>query len=278
MGDSDGRSPAAGSPSGARAATRRVVAVTGAAGTIGRVVLARLGDRYALRALTHHSADFPSRTVELTDVDSLIESFRGADVVLHLAGASTVDSSWDSVLEANIIGARNAFEATAIAGVPKIVFASSNHVVGAYEVEAAPAIYRRAERGTIDENVETRPDSPYGVSKAFGEALGRYYAEFRGLSVVCVRIGTVRPDDDPRPANIASTAGWLELTRDEKYERMRATWLSHRDCAELLAAAIDSDVRWAVVYGVSDNPRRFWSLEGARQLLGFHPADSAPDD
>jgi NAD+ dependent glucose-6-phosphate dehydrogenase len=270
--------PAIGLPSGAPAAARRVVAVTGAAGTIGRVVLARLAERYALRALTHHPAEFPSRTIELADVESLVAGFRGADVVLHLAGASTVDSTWDFVLEANIIGARNVFEATAIAGVPKVVFASSNHVVGAYAVEAAPAIYRRAERGTIDEAAEIRPDSPYGFSKAFGEAVGRYYAEFRGLSVVCVRIGTVRPDDDPRPANIASTAGWLDLTPDEKYERMRATWLSHRDCAELLAAAIDADVGWAVVYGVSDNPRRFWSLEGARNVLGFRPADSAPGD
>jgi NAD+ dependent glucose-6-phosphate dehydrogenase len=255
-----------------------VVAVTGAAGTIGRVVLARLGDRYALRALTHHPVEFPSRTIELTDVDSLVEGFRGADAVLHLAGASTVDSSWDSVLQANIIGARNAFEATSIAGVPKIVFASSNHVVGAYEVEGAPGIYRRPERGTIDATVEIRPDSPYGISKAFGEILGRYYAEFRGLSVICVRIGTVRPDDDPSPADIDSTAGWLDLTGDEKYERLRATWLSHRDCADLLAAAIEADVRWAVVYGVSNNPRRFWSLEGARNLLGFHPSDSAPGD
>jgi NAD+ dependent glucose-6-phosphate dehydrogenase len=151
-------------------------------------------------------------------------------------------------------------------------------VVGAYEVDGAPGIYRLPDRGTIDEDAAIRPDSLYGVSKAFGEILGRYYAEYRGLAVVCVRIGTVRPDDDPASAGIASSAAWLDLTRDERYERMRATWLSHRDCADLLAAAIETDVRWAVVYGVSDNPRRFWSLEGARRLLGFEPSDRAPGD
>jgi nucleoside-diphosphate-sugar epimerase len=252
------------------------VAVTGANGTIGRVVLDRLRDRYDLLALTHRPAGFPSQAIELHDLASVVAAVRGADAILHLGGASTVEASWDSVLEANIVGVRNVFEAAALAGVPKVVFASSNHVVGGYETDEAPGIYRGRRGGPIGELAELRPDSLYGASKAFGEILGRYYADHRGLAVICVRIGTVRPDDDPASVDIASTAAWLRLSLAERYERMRATWLSHRDCADLLATAIDTDARWAVVYGVSDNPARFWSLEGARRELGFRPADRAP--
>jgi NAD+ dependent glucose-6-phosphate dehydrogenase len=189
-----------------------------------------------------------------------------------LAGASQVESPWNAVLAANIVGVRNVLEAATLTGVQKVVLASSNHVVGAYERDDAPAIYRRG-TPSLDEHTEIRADSEYGVSKAFGEILGRYYADYRGLSVICIRIGTVRADDDPAPADIDRTAEWLDLTPTEKRERFSSTWLSHHDCAQLLAAAIDTPLRWAVVYGVSNNPTRIWSLDGARDLLGFQPSD-----
>jgi nucleoside-diphosphate-sugar epimerase len=156
------------------------------------------------------------------------------------------------------------------------VFASSNHVIGMYEREAAPEIYDADDRREYDEGVEPRPDSLYGVSKGFGELIGRYYADRFGLHVICLRIGSVvdQPDADVMHDLARPTDDPAEL---ERRRRTGAIWLSHRDCAELVARAIDADaVRWAVVYGVSDNARRFWDLASARELLGYRPQDGAP--
>jgi nucleoside-diphosphate-sugar epimerase len=248
------------------------VAVTGAGGTIGQLVRRHLADRYRLRPLLHRRTEASRSGIDLEDLEGLVTAFDGADVVLHLAGASQVESTWEGVLAANIVGVRNVFEAAARAGVGKVIFTSSNHVVGAYEEEEAPAIYRRGVP-SLDERAEIRADSVYGASKAFGEILGRYYADYRGLSVICLRIGSVRADDDPTPDQIERTAMWMDLTPEEKLERLASTWMSQRDCAGLIAAAIDAELRWAVVYGVSDNPSRIWSLEGAHEKLGFRPSD-----
>lgn len=252
----------------------RIVAVTGAGGTMGRVVQRHLGDRYRLRPLVHRPSTGAGEGIELEDLDSLVTGFAGADTVIHLAGAAYVEAPWEEVLAADIVGVRNVYEAAALTGVRKVVFASSNHVTGAYEQDDAPEIYRRHEPA-IDEGTEIRADSLYGAAKSFGEVLGRYYVDYRGLSVICLRIGTVRADDDPASADIERTAGWLHLSPAEKLERLASTWLSQRDCATLLAAAIETPLHWAVVYAVSDNPTRMWSLERARTLLGFDPADGS---
>ena len=165
------------------------------------------------------------------------------------------------MLSTNISGTRNVFEAARDAGVAQVVFASSNHVVGMYEAEGAPGIYAPDDPTLIAEDAEMRPDSLYGVSKGFGELLGRYYVERHGLRVICLRIGWV----------------WHIDATPNNHARAEAIWLSQRDCAQLVARAIDADhVRWAVVYGISDNPRAFWSLRAARGVLGFEPQDSAP--
>jgi nucleoside-diphosphate-sugar epimerase len=145
------------------------------------------------------------------------------------------------------------------------------------EVDGAPAIYGPDDARVIDEQAQVRPDSDYGVSKAFGEALGRMYADRFGMRVICLRIGSVLADDDPTGPTPLAGAGWMPwLTDEDRRARIRATWLSHRDCAELIRCALEADVRFAIAYGVSDNPRRFWSLQAARDLLGFVPVDRAP--
>ena len=129
----------------------------------------------------------------------------------------------------------------------------------------------------LDGRTEVRPDSDYGASKAFGEALGRMYADRFGMRVVCLRIGSVLPDDDPAGPWPLAGAGWMPwLTDADRRARIRATWLSHRDCAELVRCALEADVRFVIAYGVSDNTRRFWSLDVARDILGFAPVDRAP--
>jgi nucleoside-diphosphate-sugar epimerase len=253
------------------------VLVTGAEGVIGSVVRARLADRFDLTSLTRAPAAFPSRVADIADIEAIRPAFEGVAAVVHLAATPHVSAPWEEVLHSNIVGTRNVFEAAREAGVGRVVFASSNHVIGMVEVDGAPAIYAPDDARVIDEQAQVRPDSDYGVSKAFGEALGRMYADRFGMRVICLRIGSVLLDDDPTGPTPLAGAGWMPwLTDEDRRARIRATWLSRRDCAEVIRCALEADVRFAIAYGVSDNPRRFWSLQAARDLLGFVPVDRAP--
>jgi nucleoside-diphosphate-sugar epimerase len=257
---------------------KRRVLVTGAAGTIGTAVRRHLGERYDLRFLTHQPAEFPSHVADIADLEAILPAFAGMEAVVHLAASASVDTPWADVLQNNLIGTYNVFEAAWRQGVETVVFASSNHAIGMFEVEAAPAIYALDDPRVYDHTVELRPDSLYGVSKAYGEALGRYYMEQHGLRVFNLRIGSVRADDDPRAPSVAASSFWLDLAPTQKLDRLRATWLSQRDCAELIACCLEAtDVRWAIVYGISNNPRQFWDLSHARELLKFEPKDRAPE-
>jgi nucleoside-diphosphate-sugar epimerase len=249
------------------------VLITGAEGIVGTVLRKHLKDRYDLRLLTYAPADFPSFVADISDYTAITPAFEGMDAVIHLAAAADFDITWKDVLSSNIIGTYNIFEASRRMGVKLVVFASSNHVVGMYEEEAGPSIYELSDSRVYDAHVDVRPDSMYGVSKVFGEALGRFYSDRHGMQVICVRIGSCPPQNDPRFASVAG----LNLNSDEQYMRRRAAWLSHRDCAQLFTRCLESaNVRWAVVYGTSNNPRQFWNLLGAREMLGYEPEDAAP--
>jgi len=254
--------------------TSRRVLVTGAEGTIGAAVREHLAQRYELSSLTLTVQEFPSHVADISELDAIRPAFENVDAVVHLAASPAIETPWDDVLRNNIVGTYNVFEAAHAAGVERVVFASSNHAVGMYELDGAPELYDAGDERSYDHEAELRPDSLYGVSKAYGEALGRYYVERRGLRVFCLRIGAVRASDDP---TLPSDNPLIDLDADGRRNRMRAVWLSRRDCAELIARCLEvDDVRWAVVYGVSGNPRRFWDLDHARDLLGWEPQDAAP--
>lgn len=244
--------------------------VTGSSGLIGGILADRLADRYVLRGFDLTPGRIPG-TGDVRDLDAVREACRGARAIVHLAGYAHEDAPWPGLLDVNIAGTYTVFEAARQEGVERVVFASSNHVVGMHEIERAPGIYAPGKDRAIQVRDEIRPDSLYAVSKAFGEALGRYYSDRHGLRVVCLRIGSVLAEEDPWHAT-----SQLRTKDPERLPRYQSTWLSHRDCAELIATALEADVRWAVVYGVSDNPRRFWDLEPAERLLGFRPRDRAP--
>lgn len=251
----------------------RRVLVTGAEGTIGAAVREHLGGRYELTSLTLTPQDFSSHVADIADLDAIRPAFANVDAVVHLAASASLETPWDDVLHNNIVGTYNVFEAAREAGVERVVFASSNHTIGVYEMDGAPTLYDPDDERSYDHTAELRPDSLYGVSKVYGEALGRMYMERYGLRVFCLRIGAVRANDDPA----APTPNPLiDLDAEGQRNRLRAVWLSRRDCAELIAACLDvEDVSWAGVYGVSGNARRFWDLDHARELLGWEPQDSA---
>ena len=142
--------------------------------------------------------------------------------------------------QANIIGCYNLFEAARQAGVKRVVFASSNHAVGFYP--------RKRKIGT---DVTVRPDSRYGVSKAFGEALGALYSDKHGMVVTCLRIGNV----GPRPLDV----------------RRLSIWISPEDLVQLFRIGLEHpDIRFDIVYGASDNAASWWDNSRARQL-GYRP-------
>ncbi|MBA2521423.1 MAG: NAD(P)-dependent oxidoreductase [Chloroflexia bacterium] len=258
---------------------KRRVLLTGAEGTIGAVVREFLSDQYEIRSLTWQAEDFPSHVGDISDYEAIRPAFDDIDVVVHMAASSAIETPWEDILPNNLIGTYNVFEAARDAGVGAVVFASSNHAVGMFEVSGSPGLYELDDPRVYDHTVEIRPDSLYGVSKAYGEALGRFYMEQHGMRVVCLRIGAVRAGDDPYAPTIINTPRPLiePLTPEQRRQRMRAMWMSRRDCAQLVSRSIEADdVPWAIVYGISNNPRQFWDLSHAREVLGFNPEDSAP--
>ena len=264
---------------GTETGRRKRVLVTGAEGVIGGAVREFLGGRHELRALTRTAQGYPSHVADIADLEAILPAFAGMDAVVHLAASPAVETPWEEVLPNNLVGTYNVFEAARRAGVGAVVFASSNHAIGMYELEGAPGIYELDDPRVYDHTVEVRPDSLYGVSKVYGEAMGRYYMERHGLRVFCLRIGAVRAGDDPTSAEVlGSSPSLLDLrTAEERRKRMRAVWLSRRDCAQLIGRCLEADhVRWAVVYGISDNPRQFWDIGHARAVLGYAPEDGAP--
>ena len=257
---------------------KRKVLVTGAAGVIGQGFIRHFGETYDIAGLDLKEAPGTSTLVaNVDDLDVIAPAFDGIESVVHLAASISVDSPWDAVLHANLIGTYNVFEAARRAGVKSVVFASSNHTVGGYEIDGIPSIYDLDDPRVYDHTVEVRPDSLYGVSKVYGEALGRHYSDAFGLRVYSLRIGSVRADDDPRDPSVEKGSFWLDLTPEQKFERLRATWLSQRDAAGLIAACIEAEqTKFAVVYGISNNPRQMWDLSHAKSALGWVPQDSAP--
>jgi nucleoside-diphosphate-sugar epimerase len=242
--------------------------ITGAAGLLGTLLSQRLGDRYEVegvdRARTRAAHVHRADTARSRSLDSL---FRGADAVIDLAGLAGADTPWPKVWENNLPATMNALEAARRAGVKRFVYASSNHVTGMYEREPPYAAIVAGEYDGLEPNGvpliradwPLRPDGPYAIGKALGEAAARYYADAFGLAAICLRIGTVNAEDRPTEA------------------RHFATLLSHADLVRLVEAAVRApdDLRFGVYYGVSGNTWRIWAVDDARSELGYEPQDDA---
>lgn len=250
------------------------VAVTGAEGLIGGILRAGLSGIHDLVALTLSPQPYPGVVADIANEAALVSAFAGVDAVVHLAATATLAAEGPEVLRNNITGTRNVFEAAVRAGVGQVVFASSGHVLGGAEQRAGASLYDLCDPRVFDESTPPEPDTLYAVSKVYGEALGRHYAEHRGLRVVSVRFGIVLADDNPQ-SSVAGHGRSANLSLAERYPRIRAKWLSHRDCCQLVRCCLAADVPHAIVFGTSDNPRQIWSLRSAR-ALGYAPQDAAP--
>ena len=225
------------------------VLVTGAAGAIGSRLRADLAGVYPLLRLSDRAPLDPAgpgeevMQADLTDLAACERICAGMEGVVHLGG-QPVEADWDTVLQANITGCYNLFEAARRKGVRRVVFASTNHVIGFYPRETR-----------IDHQVPPRPDSRYGVSKAFGEALGRFYADKYGLGVLCIRIGNFadRPSD----------------------RRRLSIWISPRDFRQLVRIGLEHpDLHFETVYGASESDRAWWDNANAYRL-GYRPEDES---
>ncbi len=241
------------------------VLLTGASGRVGQAILGDLAEAYEWRLVDRDppTEDLPGEFVvaDITDDEAVREAMEGIDVVVHLAGDPRPEAPWSSVLTNNIDGTRTVYEAAVETGVEKVVFASSNHAVGAYETdERTPDMYRPDDGFLLDGTELPRPTNLYGVSKAAGETLGRYYHDEHDLSVVSVRIGNLTQGHPP-----------------VDYERGQAMWLSYRDCAHLFDRCILADYDYEIVYGISDNDRKYYSLERAREVLDYEPQDNSAE-
>jgi uronate dehydrogenase len=223
--------------------------LTGAAGNLGRELRPRLR-RYCDTLRLSHRRDFgpaePGEEIVLAHLENAAAMqalLEGVDAVVHMGGVST-EQPWQPVLESNIVGAYNLYEAARRHGVRRIVFASSNHVTGFYQ-----------QSEVISPRDPVRPDGFYGLSKAFGEHLAQLYFDRFGIETVSLRIGSSYAEPKDR--------------------RMLATWLSFDDLERLVVAALTAPVvGHTVLYGVSDNAASWWDNTPARHV-GFRPQDSA---
>ena len=223
--------------------------LTGAAGGLGKVLRQSLKP-YArtlrLSDVAPMDPDGPGEEVvpcDLGDKAAVDRLVRGCEAVVHLGGVS-VERPFEEILEANIKGVFHLYEGARRHGVKRIVFASSNHVIG---------FHKQGE--VIDADCLKRPDSYYGLSKSYGEDLSRFYFDRYGIETACVRIGSSFPEPKDR--------------------RMMITWLSYRDLTELVRSCLFAPrLGHTIVYGMSANRDRWWDNSKAAHL-GFHPQDSS---
>ncbi|TWI52462.1 uronate dehydrogenase [Pseudomonas duriflava] len=226
------------------------ILLTGAAGGLGKVLRETLRPYAEVLRLSDISfmdpASGPQEEVvpcNLADKAAVIALAQGVDAIVHLGGVS-VERPFEEILEANIKGVFHIYEAARIHGIKRVVFASSNHVIG---------FYKQSER--IDATAARRPDSYYGLSKSYGEDVASFYFDRYGIETVSIRIGSSFPEPQNR--------------------RMMSTWLSYRDLTNLVARSLFTpEVRHTIVYGVSNNRDVWWDNHLAAHL-GWEPQDSS---
>ncbi|KXS19451.1 NAD-dependent epimerase/dehydratase [Gonapodya prolifera JEL478] len=226
------------------------ILLTGAAGGVGTQLRPRLKAYCDVLRVSDVVESLPAAgegeerfVVNLADKAAVFKMVEGCDTILHLGGVS-VEKTWEEILQGNIVGLVNLYEAARQYGVKRIIFASSNHVVGFYRQDQV-----------INSRDPPKPDGFYGLSKAFGEDLAQLYWDKHGIETVSVRIGSIFPKPTDR--------------------RMLATWMSYDDAERLFMAAMTAPlVGHSIIFGMSDNKTVFWDNTNAKHI-GYRPKDSS---
>ena len=248
-------------------ATRHVL-VTGLSGLIGSALRKHIGDTYTLRALNRRAVPgVDCHPADLGDLAAIRPAFTGIDTVVHLGAAAGDNNAPADVMRSNVVGAYNVFEAARLAGVARVIFASSGATVSGWEREAplkhivAGDYDKVGDWAPLTHESPVRPAGLYGASKVWGEALGRHYSDAHGMSVICLRIGRVKEEDRP--------SGPRDLS----------VWCSQRDVVRMIVACIEApaSVRFDTFFVVSDNRWNYRDLGHARAVLGWAPLDRAED-
>jgi nucleoside-diphosphate-sugar epimerase len=240
--------------------TPRHVLVTGAAGNIGSYFAEHAHDKYRLRLMVQASDDASAIqsygevvTGDIRDLERMKEVCAGIDTVVHLAADPDPSATWSSLLPLNIVGTYNTFVAAKAAGCRRLIFASSIHAVSGYR----PGVQ-------VKTHEPVNPADLYGVTKCFGEALGRYMAEQEGLSVIAIRIGWFQPHAS---------------AQRESGIQMIDSWVSQRDLHQLIERSIDVEsLKFAIFHGLSNNRFKRLDISDAQDLLGYDPQDDVSEE
>lgn len=239
---------------------RRKVLVTGAAGNIGSYFATHAHQKYELVLLDQSFDEAPELEEygelvngDIQDLESMKKFCAGIDTVVHLAADPSPSATWDNVRDLNIGGTYNTFVAAKAAGCRRVIYASSIHAVSGYPADVQ-----------VKTSEPVNPGDLYGVSKCFGEALGRYMAEQENLSVIALRIGAFQP---------------LESAQKESGIKMLDAWVSQRDLNQLIERCIDvENLKFAVFHALSDNRFKRLDISDARELVGYAPQDDATNE
>jgi NAD+ dependent glucose-6-phosphate dehydrogenase len=236
----------------------RTVLITGASGNIGRKLRDAWSDVYDLVLLDRAPGpgDDDVFAADLAELDDdWITHFHGVDTVIHLAANPDEFSPWEDLVGPNLDALANVLHASALAGVERVIFASSNHAMGGY---------RERDESPITVDLPPLPDGPYGATKLVGERLGRSLARAFDLTFIALRLGWIQPGEN-RPETLPD-------------EWARAMWLSNSDLVHLFECAVESDLDdrdFLVVNGMSANRGMRWDLAETEKWLGYHPEDDA---
>jgi nucleoside-diphosphate-sugar epimerase len=241
------------------------ILVTGMSGLIGGLVGKALACRYKIRALNRRPVEgVECVTADIGDFASIRPAFDEIDTVIHLAAYAHEDDQLENHVHTNIVGTYNVYEAARLAGVKRIVLGSSGATQSFYEREEpikAMVEARWADvplpRPILNRYSPVRPAGLYGASKVWAEVLGRYFADAYRMSVLCIRIGRVVPEDIPRDA------------------RHAAVYCSHRDMIQMVERCVEApqSIRYDIFYAVSRNRGRFRDIEHAKRMIGYEPLD-----
>lgn len=248
----------------------KIVLITGAGGNLGKKLCNHLRGRFELRLLDIN----PRGDNEIFQADlgvwdkAWVTLFHDVNTVIHLAADPNQFQTWSRLIRPNIDSVINVFSASVRSGVQRVVFASSNHVMGGYRndqdteristyIPVRPGLRSVVKGKTCD-------STPYSSLKLFGERLGKCYADIHGISFIAVRIGWVA-----RGANLAKD---IRYGHDEWSKMM---WLSNRDFCHLMEQCIKADesIGFAIVNGMSSNRGMRWDIQYTRELLGYKPQD-----